>query len=99
MITYEKMSPNEWEQLAPKKAARAKSEWEPVLDELQRGEIVRIPFTTDKERKSRRIALARLASGRGFKTDVRYGEDYFAVKKSATPRAPGRPRTRARSKE
>ena len=54
------------------------------------GKVVEIPYTDMQDRRGKRLALGRRASGKGFKVDIRYDEERqtIAARKSAEPLPP-----------
>jgi hypothetical protein len=94
MVEYNVISDREWERMPAPEAAKPPSEWEPVLDELEQGKIISLPFNDPKDRRSKYMAVARRAAGRGFKTQMRYADNTMAIRKSEEPytRPPAKPR-------
>ena len=94
MVEYNVISDREWERMPAPEAAKPPSEWEPVLDDLEQGKIISLPFNDAKDRRSKYMTVARRAAGRGFKTQMRYADNLMAIKKSAEPytRPPAKPR-------
>jgi hypothetical protein len=87
---YEVISDEEFASV-PAKPAQQPSEWEPVLDLLEQGKSVRIPFKEEKDRRGRRLALGRRAAGRGFKVEMRATETYMVARRSDQPYVPPEP--------
>src|SRR5436309_3340258 len=94
MVQYDVINERDWEQMPAPQAAKPPSEWEPVLDELEQGKIISLPFNDPKDRRSKYMAVARRAAGRGFKTQMRYADNTMAIRKSEEPytRPPAKPR-------
>src|SRR5205085_9617452 len=94
MVEYNVISDREWERMPAPEAAKPPSEWEPVLDELEQGRIISLPFNDPKDRRSKYMAVARRAAGRGFKTQMRHTDNTMAIRKSEEPytRPPAKPR-------
>ena len=93
LVTYDVIGEQEWEDMAPT-AERSASEWDRLLDDLEQGKIISMPYTDLSDRRSKRMTVARRALARGFKTEVRYTDALMAIRKSgeATPSAPATPR-------
>jgi hypothetical protein len=98
MLDYEVISEDEWEELAP---AKEPDPWEPLLLDLSEGMIISLPYTDGKDRRAKRLSIARRAATRGFKTEARYTDAYLVVRRvdSPSPPAPAQPRQRRRRKE
>jgi hypothetical protein len=94
MVQYDVISDREWDQMPAPETAKPPSEWEPVLDDLERGKIISLQFSDAKDRRSKYMAIARRAAGRGFKTQMRHSDNTMAIRKSEEPyaRPPARPR-------
>ena len=94
MVQYDVINERDWEQMPAPQAAKPPSEWEPVLDELEQGRIISLHFHDPKDGRSKYMAIARRAAGRGFKTQMRYAANTMAIKKSEEPytRPPAKPR-------
>ena len=75
MVQYDVINERDWEQMPAPQAAKPPSEWEPVLDDLEQGRIISLQFNDPKDRRSKYMAIARRAAGRGFKTQMRYAEN------------------------
>src|SRR5919108_3576553 len=92
LVTYDVIGEQEWEDMAPT-AARSASEWDRLLDDLDQGKIISMPYTDLSDRRSKRMTVARRALARGFKTEVRYTDVMMAIRKSgeATEFAPATP--------
>jgi len=65
-----------------KPAPKVDTFWEPLIAALGEGKIVKIPFTTDKEKRGQRIALGRRTKKAGFSIEIRYGDDFIAVRRA-----------------
>jgi hypothetical protein len=105
LVTYDVIGEQEWEDMAPT-AERSASEWDRLLDDLEQGKIISMPYTDLSDRRSKRMTVARRALSRGFKTEVRYTDSIMAIRRSgdaapsspATPRQPRRRRTAAQGR-
>jgi hypothetical protein len=96
MVDYGVLSEDQWEQMQPTKEPDV---WEPLMIDLSQGKIVSLPYTDPKDRRAKRLGIARRATTWGFKTEARYTETQLAVRRSDTPSppAPAQPqRTRRR---
>jgi hypothetical protein len=104
MVDYTLVSQDEWERLAP---VQQPDPWEPLMADLSQGKIVSLPYTDAKDRRIKRLAIARRATTWGFRTEARYTESHLAVRRSDAPAAPPsasrpqprRPRRRKESAE
>jgi hypothetical protein len=56
--------------------------WDPILRALGERKIVKISFATDKEKRGRRIAAGRRSKKAGFVIEIRYGDDFLAVRRA-----------------
>ena len=70
MLQYKELSESAWEELAPKKKAKA-SPWDGLLDQIEEGKILLVPLTDEGEKRSYRIGIARRARSRGYKVEFR----------------------------
>jgi hypothetical protein len=93
-VDFEVISDEAWNAI-PAKPAKAPSEWEPVLDELEKGKAVRIAVQEESKQRGMRLALGRRAIGRGFKVEMRYAEGAIAARRSDMPYTPPEPKPRA----
>jgi hypothetical protein len=95
MLDYTVISEDEWDELAP---AKEPDPWEPLMLDLSEGMIISLPYTDGKDRRAKRLAIARRAYNFGFKTEARYTDSMLAVRRvdSQTPPAAAQPRQRRR---
>src|SRR5947209_20190784 len=93
MVTYEVISREEFEQVAPK-ALKPPSEWEPVLDQLEQGKAVRIRLEDESKHRGARLALGRRAVGRGFKVEMRHADGVIVARRTDAPVVPTEPKPR-----
>jgi hypothetical protein len=65
-------------------------EWEELLTALDQGKVVEIPYTDERDRRGKRLAVGRRAAGKGFRVAIRYDEanHAIAVRKSDEPLPP-----------
>jgi hypothetical protein len=89
-LDYEVISDEDFAAV-PAKPAKEPSEWEPVLDLLEQGKSVRIPFKEEKDRRGKRLALGRRAAGRGFKVEMRATDTYMVARRSDQLYVPPQP--------
>jgi hypothetical protein len=57
--------------------------WQPIIAALGEGKVVKIPFATEKEKRGRRLAAGRRSKKAGFGIEIRYGDEFFAVRRVA----------------
>jgi hypothetical protein len=100
MLEYGEISEDVWEQLAPIKEP---DPWQPLMLDLSEGMIISLPYADGKDRRAKRLSIARRAALMGFKTEARYTDMYLAVRRAdhmPPPRpAEDKPRQRRRRKE
>jgi hypothetical protein len=83
-IDYEIVDAAAFEELAEtKRPTQAGAAWEPILHALADGLYVRIPVSNDRDRKGKRLTLARRARDRGFSVEMRYADDSIVAHKNA----------------
>jgi hypothetical protein len=81
-IDYEVVDAAAFEELPEtKRPTQAGEAWEPILHALADGHYVRIPVSNDRDRKGKRLTLARRARDRGFSVEMRYADDYIVARK------------------
>ncbi len=99
----EDSSEEEWEKATPPQPPKKQNPWLDVIDEVEAGQIRRIPVADMNKLKGLRIGLARLAASRQMKLEFRIldgnlmvrrsGREYQAPEpKPPSERKPGRPR-------
>ena len=95
MLDYTVIAEDTWDLLAPVKEP---DPWEPLLRDLAQGKIVCLSYTDGKDRRAKRLSIARRAATWGFKTEARYTDSELAVRRvdSQPPPAQARPRQRQR---
>jgi hypothetical protein len=91
-LDYDVISQLDWDAV-PAKQPKPPSEWEPILDDLENGKIVRLPLIDERDRRGKRLALGRRAAGRGFKVEMRTTESHLLARRSDTPYSAPEPRT------
>ena len=92
MLEWKKITKDEWEQF-PTKAPTAPDRWAPILDILESGEIVSLPYSDDKQLRGMRVALGRRAKQRGLTLEVRTHDHTLAARKVASTGRPVAPDT------
>ena len=55
--------------------------WEAVMDEVERGGVVTLPYGGEPDLLSKRLAIGRRANKRGFKVEFDTGPDQMAVRR------------------
>lgn len=63
--------------------------WEPIMDEVERGGVVQLPYGDEQDQLRQRLAIGRRANKRGFKVEFTTGPDQMAV--SRLPEGAARP--------
>ncbi|SRR5258707_7167064 len=105
-IQHSKISQADFAKFPAPTPKKTTSDWDPVLDELEHGDVISIPVKDDRELRGFRIGLARRAASRELKLEFRATTTALAVRKSekpyvakpkkevvdGEPRKPGRPR-------
>jgi hypothetical protein len=56
--------------------------WVPILEALSDRKIVKLPFADEKEKRGRRVSIGRRAKKAGFPVELRYGDDFIAVRRA-----------------
>jgi hypothetical protein len=95
MLDYSVISEDTWDLYAP---ANEPDPWEPLMNDLAAGKIVCLPYSDPKERRAKRLSIARRARSWGFSTEARYTESELAVRRvdGHAPPAAEQPRQRRR---
>jgi hypothetical protein len=95
MLDYTVIAEDTWELYAP---VQEPDPWEPLMRDLSEGKIVCLPYADPRDRRAKRLSIARRAYNRGFKTEARYTESELAIRRvdSQSPQAEARPRQRRR---
>ena len=98
MLDYTVVSEDTWELYAPVKEP---DPWESLMMDLSAGKIVCLPYTDPRDRRAKRLSIARRAATWGFKTEARYTESELAVRRvdSQSPPNEARPRQRRRKEQ
>ena len=95
MLDYTVIAEDTWELLAPVKEP---DEWEPLMRDLSEGKIACLPYADPKDRRAKRLSIARRAATQGFRTEARYTDAELAVRRvdGQSPPAQSKPRQRRR---
>jgi hypothetical protein len=64
LVTYDVIGEQEWEDMAPT-AERSASEWDRLLDDLEQGKIISMPYTDLSDRRSKRMTVPRRGNRAG----------------------------------
>jgi hypothetical protein len=84
-IKHNKISQAEFAKFPVPTPKQTTSDWDPVLDELENGDVISIPVKDDKELRGFRIGMARRAASRQLKLEFRATATTLAVRKSDLP--------------
>src|SRR5258708_8267981 len=106
-IKHSKISQAEFAKFPVPTPKQTTSDWDPVLDEVENGDVISIPVKEDKELRGFRIGMARRAASRQLKLEFRATATNLAVRKSDQPyvakpkkeSADGQPRRRGRPRK
>jgi hypothetical protein len=95
MLDYTVIAEDTWELYAPVKEP---DPWEPLMQDLAAGKIICLPYSDPRDRRAKRLSIARRARSRGFGTEARYTESELAVRRvdGHVPPAEEKPRQRRR---
>ena len=100
MLEYTVIAEDTWDILAPTKEP---DPWEPVMRDLSQGKVISLPYADPKDRRAKRLGIARRATRWGFKTEARYTDSHLAVRRAdgaePSPSAEEQPRRSRRRKE
>ena len=95
MLDYTVIAEDTWELYAP---VQQPDPWEPLMNDLAAGKVVCLRYTDGRDRRIKRMSIARRARSWGFKTEARYTESELAVRRVDSqvpqPEAKGRRRQR-----
>src|SRR2546430_2072712 len=81
MVEYSVIPEDAWNQLTTEQEKKSDA-WDGLLNDLTAGKIVSLPYTDAKDRRAKRLGIARRATTRGFKTEARYTDSHMAVRRS-----------------
>jgi hypothetical protein len=87
MVQYELINEEEWSDL-PSKQSRKPDELDAAIDELERGNIIRLKAIDEKDLRGKRLTIGRRATKRGFKVEIRTKDLTIAVRKKEEPATP-----------
>jgi hypothetical protein len=95
MLDYTVIAEDTWDLPAPVKEP---DEWEPLMRDLAEGKIVCLPYADPRDRRAKRLSIARRARSWGFQTEARYTDTELAVRRvdGTAPLAEARLRQRRR---
>lgn len=85
--SFEPLSDDEFNALRRQKARQANPIMAQLLDEVERGTPVRVPLVDGQTARGLRVAIARLATGRGLTVETLEGDGFVAVRKAEAPGA------------
>ncbi len=57
--------------------------WEDIINTLEAGDDVRLPYENEKELRGLRLSVGRRANRRGFRVELRYGDGFLIARKSS----------------
>ena len=95
MLDYTVIAEDTWELYAP---VQQPDPWEPLMNDLAAGKVVALRYADPKDRRAKRLSIARRARSWGFRTEARYTESELAVRRidGQAPPASAQPRQRRR---
>ena len=95
MLDYTVIAEDTWELYAP---VQQPDPWEPLMNDLAAGKIVCLPYADPRDRRAKRLSIARRAAARGIKTEARYTDSELAIRRvdGTAPQPEARPRQRRR---
>ena len=96
MLEYTEISTDMWDQLAP---VQEPDPWEPLMRDLSEGKIICLPYTDPRDRRAKRLSIARRAATWGFKTEARYTDAELAVRRVDSEPLPAQPKPRQRRRK
>ena len=87
MVSWKTSTPEKHQALEKKSYAKVDPVWQEIMDEVERGSPVELLYDSDKERGTLARSIGRRAAHRGFKVDIRNGqeddEQYISVARVA----------------
>ena len=78
MLDYTVIAEDTWELYAP---VQQPDPWEPLMNDLAAGKVVALRYTDPKDRRVKRMSIARRARSWGFKTEARYTDTELAIRR------------------
>jgi hypothetical protein len=66
-------------------AERKADRWRPLMEALEEGEIVSLPFTDRRDLRSKKVVVARLADQAGFTVQSRQDDGHVALRRMDLP--------------
>jgi hypothetical protein len=93
MVDYSEISEDVWDQLAP---VQEPDPWEPLMRDLSQGKIIALAYADPRDRRAKRLSIARRAATWSFRTEARYTDAELAVRRvdGQSPPAESKPRQR-----
>ena len=106
-VKHSKISQADFSKFPGPTPKKTTSDWDPVLDEIENGDVISIPIKDDSELRGFRIGIARRAASRQLKLEFRATDKALAVRKSDQPyvakpkkeSVDGQPRRRGRPRK
>jgi hypothetical protein len=95
-VDYSEISEEAWDQLAP---VQEPDPWEPVMTDLSKGKIISLPYADPRDRRAKRLSIARRAATRGFRTEARYTDAELAVRRASHQPPPAEAKQRQRRRK
>jgi hypothetical protein len=95
MPDYTVIAEDTWDLYAP---VQEPDPWEPLMRDLAAGKIICMQYADPRDRRAKRLSIARRARSWGFSTEARYTESELAVRRvdGHVPPAAEKPRQRRR---
>ena len=86
-IQFEAVNEREFEKY-PDKPPKKADKWDPVMDQIEAGKVIRLSYGDDKERRNIQLALGRKGASRQFKVETRFQDGTLVARKSSEPYVP-----------
>lgn len=83
MVTFRRISPEEWSELPAPTTKKAPDKYDELLGAVEAGEMVELETEGEKDLRGKRIGIGRGAKGRGFKVEYRIQGNKLYVKRGA----------------
>jgi hypothetical protein len=82
-MDYNTITEAQWEALplALSEAERKADRWRPLMDALEEGKIVSLPFMDRRDLRSKKVVVARLAGRAGFTVQARQDDGHVAFRR------------------
>jgi hypothetical protein len=79
---FEEVNPSVFEQYPAKKGpGQGDPAWDDLLTRLERGKVVRLPYSDESQLRGLRLAVGRRAAGRGFKVETRHDGQSIVIRR------------------